>query len=56
MEAIPTNPFNGLNTVTSAAADPGAAGGAGWFFNSTTGQVRPDDDKTSPDGVAHIAL
>ena len=56
MEALPTNPFNGLNTVTEGATDSGAAGDTGWFFNTTTGQVRPDDTKTSPDGVAHIAL
>ena len=54
MRTIPTNPFNDKVTITAAATDPGTAGDAGWFFNTTTGEFRPDDTLSSPDGTAHM--
>ena len=56
MQAIPTNPFNDGNDVTAAGTDLGSAGGAGWFFNTTTSAIRPHDALSSPDGTAHIDL
>ena len=56
IQKIPTNPWNDLDSVTEAATDPGIAGNAGWFFNTTTGAFRADDDKLCADGTAHIAL
>jgi hypothetical protein len=57
MEALPTNPFNGSQSVIEVIAKP-AAGDAttGWFFNTTTGQICPGDDKKSPDDTLHIDL
>ncbi|MFC1738947.1 type II secretion system protein [Planctomycetota bacterium] len=56
MQSVPTNPFNDDNTVASGATDSGIAGDTGWFFNTTTGAIRPDDTLSSPDGTAHIDL
>jgi general secretion pathway protein G len=56
IQKIPTNPWNDLDTVTTAAADPGVAGDAGWFFNSTTGHFRADDTLSCADGTPHIDL
>ena len=56
LQKIPTNPFNDLATITEAATDPGIAGGAGWFFNTTTGAFRADDDGVTTDGTPHIEL
>lgn len=56
MQRIPTNAFNDDNTITEAATDPGTAGDTGWFFNTTTGAIRPDDTLSCPDGTAHINL
>ena len=43
MQTIPTNQFNDGNDVTAATADTGSAGTTGWFFNTTTGHIRPHD-------------
>ena len=56
LQKVPTNPFNNDDTVTEAATDTGIAGDTGWFFNTATGAVRPDDTLSSPDGTAHIDL
>ena len=56
MQRVPTNPFNNNDTVTSGAVDSGTAGDTGWFFNTATGAIRPDDTLSSPDGTAHIDL
>jgi len=56
IERMPMNPWNDDDTVTEAAADPGTAGDAGWFFNTTTGGFRADDTKSCSDGTPHIDL
>lgn len=56
LQKIPTNPFNDLDTITEAATDANSAGGAGWFFNTTTGAFRADDDGVTTDGTPHIEL
>ena len=56
LQKIPTNPFNDLDTITEAATDPGIAGGAGWFFDTTEGDFRADDAGVTTDGTAHIDL
>ena len=56
IQKIPTNPWNELDSVTEAAADPGVAGNAGWFFNTTTSAFRADDDKLCADTTPHIDL
>jgi len=56
MQKVPTNPFNDDNTITSGATDSGTAGDTGWFFNTATGAIRPDDTLASPDGTNHIAM
>ncbi len=43
LQKIPTNPWNDKYDVTETAPDPGTAGNAGWFFNTTTGAFRADD-------------
>lgn len=45
LQKFPTNPFNNLDTVQEKAGSSGLGGGnTGWHFNSTTGQIHPDDD------------
>jgi len=56
LRKVPTNPFNDDDTVTEAATDTGVAGDKGWFFNTATGAIRPDDTLLSPDGTKHIDL
>ena len=56
LQQIPTNPWNDFDTVTEAAADPGTAGNAGWFFNTVTGHFRSDDTLACSDGTPHIDL
>jgi len=44
LQKIPTNAFNGMLTFSTAAATPAAADNTtGWFFNTTSGEVRPND-------------
>ena len=43
LEAMPANPFNGLKSVRTGAADLGSASGAGWYFNTQTGHFMADD-------------
>ncbi|MHC4619814.1 MAG: prepilin-type N-terminal cleavage/methylation domain-containing protein [Planctomycetota bacterium] len=59
IQRIPTNPFNQLNSVTidTSTTDSNSAGGAGWYFNTVSGNFRPDDDGTCLDGATlHINL
>ena len=56
MQRIPTNAFNNSAVITEAATDPGTAADTGWFFNTATSAIRPDDTLSSPDGTAHIDL
>lgn len=50
LQNFPTNPFNNLNTVDVQADDTGLGGGNhGWYFNTATGRMSPDDD-------AHTAM
>jgi general secretion pathway protein G len=56
LQQIPTNPWNDFDSVTEAAADPGTAANAGWFFNTTTGHFRADDTLACSDGTPHIDL
>ncbi|MHC4571566.1 MAG: type IV pilin protein [Planctomycetota bacterium] len=45
MREIPANPWNDLNTVLEAAVTPGApSGNNGWFYNTSDGDIRSDDD------------
>jgi general secretion pathway protein G len=46
LQQIPLNPFNNLRTID---ADGGAGSGTecGWYFNTTTGEVRADDTTTA---------
>jgi general secretion pathway protein G len=54
LQKIPTNPFNGLATIAEADATPAAPDNStGWFFNTTTGEVRPND---TTDSNAHWIL
>ena len=44
VQQIPTNQFNDLDTIATAAATPAAADNTtGWFFNTTTGEWRAND-------------
>ena len=43
LDAIPVNPFNGLDSIRTGAVDLGSATGAGWFFNTQTGHFMADD-------------
>jgi len=44
LQKVPTNPFNGFNTILEAGATPAAPDNTtGWFFNTATGEVRPND-------------
>jgi len=45
LQDIPTNPFNGLNTVEVEAGSAGLGGGnCGWHFDTTTGDFEADTD------------
>ena len=40
---FPPNPYNGKNTITMATTGTNPADGAsGWWYNSTTGEIRPN--------------
>ena len=46
LQTFPTNPFNDRNTVDVQADDTGLGGGNhGWYFNTSTGKISPDDDE-----------
>lgn len=50
LQAVPKNPFNDLNVITSGATNPTTASTtAGWFFNTSTGQF------LAVDSVDHLA-
>ncbi|MBW8002120.1 MAG: prepilin-type N-terminal cleavage/methylation domain-containing protein [Planctomycetes bacterium] len=42
LQAIPTNPFNGFNTITEAAAATGSTNLTGWHWNTATGYFQAD--------------
>ena len=41
LDSIPTNPYNGLNTVRSDGVAPGK-GTHGWRYDRETGEIQPD--------------
>ena len=41
---FPANPFTDTNTVQSGTGGPGG-GDHGWYYNTQTGKLSPDDDK-----------
>ena len=43
MLIFPTNPFTETDTVESGTGSPGG-GNCGWYYNTSTGVIRPDDD------------
>jgi type II secretory pathway pseudopilin PulG len=43
IKEIPFNPFNRLNSVMFNSEDLPEACGFGWFVNTQTGEIRPDD-------------
>ena len=43
LKKFPANPFNNLDSVRIGTVTLGSAAGAGWFFNSVTGDFRADD-------------
>jgi hypothetical protein len=47
LQKMPTNAFNGLNTVLTGVADPNSAVGdgsqGGWYFNTTSGEFNAID-------------
>jgi general secretion pathway protein G len=57
MQKIPPNPFSTADTTTNLVRTDGAAAGAdtdNWWFSSTTGEFRADDNGTnSVTGEAH---
>lgn len=46
LQFIPENPFNNLNTVAAAAANPPASadGATGWLYHAATGNVWLNDE------------
>ena len=56
MQKVPPNPFSTADTTTNLVDTDGTLGDDShhWWFSSTTGEFRPDDDGTNPvTGVAH---
>ena len=45
LKQIPGNPFNDLSNIMFSAEDLPEACGFGWFINTKTGYIRPDDCK-----------
>ncbi len=46
LQKFPTNPFTSTNTVqivTTLAGAPAGDGSTGWFFNTVTGAIGPND-------------
>ena len=43
MPIFPTNPFTNTSTVECGTGSPGG-GDYGWYYNTETGDFRPDDD------------
>jgi prepilin-type N-terminal cleavage/methylation domain-containing protein len=56
IERIPTNPFNGLDTVDVSGTGTLGDESHGWDFNLTTDAFQADDSGTCADGTAHSAL
>jgi general secretion pathway protein G len=59
LQQMPMNPFNDFSAVdTTGAPGGGDAAGTGWYYNTTTGDFRADDDYDGDeDGVLdHIDL
>jgi len=56
IERIPTNPFNGLDTVDVSGTGTLGDDSHGWDFNLTTGAFQADDSGTCADGTAHSAF
>lgn len=56
VERIPTNPFNGLDTVDVSGTGTLGDESHGWDLNPTTGAFQADDSGTCADGTAHSAL
>jgi general secretion pathway protein G len=48
MKLFPTNPFTDTSTVESGAGVPGG-GDHGWYYNTSTGLISPDDDAHKDD-------
>jgi len=42
---IPKNPFNDSEKVVAGTGGTQVAGGAGWQYNATTGQIWPNNDE-----------
>ncbi|MBN1359928.1 MAG: prepilin-type N-terminal cleavage/methylation domain-containing protein [Sedimentisphaerales bacterium] len=57
LSRIPSNPFNGLDTVqmlANGAAFPAAADGShGWICKPETGEIRPDNKDSDENGKAY---
>lgn len=43
LQAVPTNPWNNLDSVREVTTDSTAANTDGWWFNTVTGNFRADD-------------
>ena len=43
LQEMPKNPFNNSNTVVAGTGADVVAGGAGWQYNATTGEIWPND-------------
>ena len=56
LERIPTNPFNGLDTVDVSGTGTLGDESHGWDLNLTTRAFQADDSGTCDDGTAHSAL
>ena len=44
LEEVPVNPFNESDSISVETWDDGKVNGAGWCFNSVTGEFRADDN------------
>ena len=56
VERVPTNPFNGLDTVDVSGTGTLGDESHGWDLNPATGAFQADDSGTCADGTAHSAL
>jgi len=56
VERVPTNPFNGLDTVDVSGTGTLGDESHGWDLNPTTGAFQADDSGTCADGTPHSTL